>query len=243
MSIDGPAHVDEQVTVQFSDAYDPSPIGPGADFHYAFATDPTALPVRRTRTAVRHPSASFTFSTAGQQTVYGRVIAQDNDYNDYATQFAVYYQPGTLVVVNTDDSGTGSLRDAVDNSSPGSLIVFDSSLRGQTITLTSGELVVDKDLDIEGLGASVLTVARSGDPGTPDFRIFTVAVGCQRPSLDGLTITGGRADRRRRHLQRRHADDHRLHHQRQRLGALHVARARHPASAGTRRRGSPTPAR
>ena len=42
-SNDGPIHVGEAVTVQFSDAYDPSPIGPGADFHYAFATDPAGL--------------------------------------------------------------------------------------------------------------------------------------------------------------------------------------------------------
>src|SRR5262249_22500350 len=46
--------------------------------------------------------------------------------------------------------------------------------------------------EIDGPGASVLTVARSGDPGTPDFRIFTVDAGAQA-TLDGLTITGGRA--------------------------------------------------
>jgi hypothetical protein len=46
--------------------------------------------------------------------------------------------------------------------------------------------------EIDGPGASVLTVARSGDPGTPGFRIFTVDAGAQ-VTLDGLTITAGRA--------------------------------------------------
>ena len=140
-SNNGPIHVGETVTVQFSNANDPSPIDTAAGFHYAFATDPTALAGATYENSGATPYGSFTFSTAGKQTIYGRIIAQDNDYSEYATQFVVYYQPGTLVVVNTNDSGTGSLRDAVDYSSPGSQIVFDSSLQGQTITLTSGELV------------------------------------------------------------------------------------------------------
>ena len=41
------------------------------------------------------------------QTVYGRIIAEDNQYNDYAMGIAVYFQPGTLVVMNTHDGGAG----------------------------------------------------------------------------------------------------------------------------------------
>ena len=47
--------------------------------------------------------------------------------------------------------------------------------------------------EINGPGAASLTVARSSDPGTPDFRIFTVDAGV-KAKLDGLTITGGLAD-------------------------------------------------
>src|SRR5271157_1589305 len=47
--------------------------------------------------------------------------------------------------------------------------------------------------DIEGPGATSLTVARSSAAGTPDFRIFTVDAGTQ-VSLFGLTITGGLAN-------------------------------------------------
>ncbi len=46
-------------------------------------------------------------------------------------------------------------------------------------------------MDIEGPGASSLTVARSSASGTPDFRIFNVDAKAQ---LVGLTITGGLAE-------------------------------------------------
>src|SRR5436189_4376466 len=60
----------------------------------------------------------------------------------------------TLTVLNALDSGAGSLRYAVGHSRDGDTIVFDSGLNGQTITLTSGALVVKNSLDIEGPGAS-----------------------------------------------------------------------------------------
>jgi hypothetical protein len=49
-------------------------------------------------------------------------------------------------------------------------------------------------MDVEGPGASSLTIARSGAPGTPVFRVFTIDGGAQ-VNLAGLTITGGSADR------------------------------------------------
>ena len=59
----------------------------------------------------------------------------------------------TLTVLNALDSGAGSLRDTIKAASSGDTILFDSSLSGQTITLTSGELAITKSLDIEGPGA------------------------------------------------------------------------------------------
>ena len=46
-------------------------------------------------------------------------------------------QATTLVVTNTNDSGAGSLRQAVANAGPGDTITFHASLTGQTITLAS----------------------------------------------------------------------------------------------------------
>ena len=60
--------------------------------------------------------------------------------------------PSTLIVNSAADSGAGSLRAEIAAASSGDTIKFAGSLKGQTITLTSGELALDKSLDIEGLG-------------------------------------------------------------------------------------------
>jgi predicted outer membrane repeat protein len=62
--------------------------------------------------------------------------------------------PSRLTVTNTADSGPGSLRAEIAAAQSGDTIVFDPSLAGQTISLTSGELVINTSLDIEGLGGS-----------------------------------------------------------------------------------------
>jgi hypothetical protein len=48
----------------------------------------------------------------------------------------------TLTVTNALDSGANSLRDAIQHAKDGDMIVFDPSLNGQTITLTSDELAI-----------------------------------------------------------------------------------------------------
>ena len=88
-------------------------------------------------------------------------------------------QAATLTVTSSGDSGAGTLRQAIlDASSLGSdTINFD--LTG-TITLTSGQLFIHKNLTISGPGANVLTVRRSPAGGTPDFRIFSIGSGVPR---------------------------------------------------------------
>jgi hypothetical protein len=90
-----------------------------------------------------------------------------------------------IVVTNTNDSGPGSLRDALAVANDGDTINFDSSLKGQTITLTSGELNVDKDVTISGPGANNLTV-----DGNAQSRVFYVNPGTI-VAISGLTITNG----------------------------------------------------
>src|SRR5262249_6281577 len=59
--------------------------------------------------------------------------------------------PSTLTVLNNLDIGAGSLGAAIAAAHNGDTVVFASSLAGQTITLTSGELVISKSLEIDGL--------------------------------------------------------------------------------------------
>jgi len=102
------------------------------------------------------------------------------------------------LVTNTNDSGAGSLRDAIAIACAGNTITFNiptsdpgynAGTGRYTITLTSGELVINKSLTIQGPGANVLTVQRNSSAGM--FRIFTVTA-TTTAHLRGLTISGGR---------------------------------------------------
>ncbi|MDY6804298.1 MAG: DUF4347 domain-containing protein [Cyanobacteriota bacterium] len=64
-----------------------------------------------------------------------------------------------LTVTNANDSGVGSLREAIASAQSGDTIKFDSSLANQTITLISGQLTVNKDLIIDGGDAAGLTIS------------------------------------------------------------------------------------
>src|SRR5437588_7437908 len=97
----------------------------------------------------------------------------------------------TITVTNINDSGPGSLRDAIAAASDGDMIQFDPALKGQTITLTSGELFINNNLTITGPGPSQLTVKRSTAGGTQAFRIFHILK--HTVTLEGLSIINGRS--------------------------------------------------
>src|SRR6476660_9346049 len=74
----------------------------------------------------------------------------------------------TITVTNTNDSGPGSLRQALADVQNGDTIVFKLS-GAATIPLMSGELVINRNIVINGPGANLLTIARA--QGAPNFRI------------------------------------------------------------------------
>ncbi len=99
----------------------------------------------------------------------------------------------TFSVINTDDSGLGSLRQAIEdaNATAGlDTIEFDEELSGQKIPLISGELQITDDLTINGLGADELTVS-----GNNNSRVFKVDDGNDENqiavNINDLTITEG----------------------------------------------------
>ncbi|MGK7905497.1 MAG: DUF4347 domain-containing protein [Hormoscilla sp.] len=98
-----------------------------------------------------------------------------------------------ITVTNTNDSGAGSLREAIAQARDGETIIFDSSLANRTITLTSGQLeILDKDLIIDGVDAPGLTIS-----GNERFRVIDVqATNWSLKSIDltlrDLTIADGR---------------------------------------------------
>jgi hypothetical protein len=95
-----------------------------------------------------------------------------------------------LTVTNTNDSGAGSLRQAIADAVDGDTIQFSPTLNGQTIGLTSAELAINKNITITGPGADRLAVQRSQNTGIPQFRIFHILPG-HVVLIAGLTISGG----------------------------------------------------
>jgi hypothetical protein len=93
----------------------------------------------------------------------------------------------TLTVTNTDDSGAGSLRQAVLDAASGDTIVFDAALAGGTIVLAS-HINIEKDLTIDGSSLSP-HIKISGDNQYWVFRVpnFTTYV----ITLKGMDIENG----------------------------------------------------
>lgn len=95
--------------------------------------------------------------------------------------------PAVVIVTNTNDSGPGSLRQAILDVEPGGTILFDPGLAGGRIILTSGQLVISQSLTIDASAAVSLTV-----DGNRSSRVFLVAEDTI-VELIALRITGGQA--------------------------------------------------
>lgn len=102
--------------------------------------------------------------------------------------------PQIFTVTNTNDSGPGSLRDAITQAQNGDLINFSSLFNTpQTIDLATALPNITRSITIQGTGANLLTVRRSFTAAT-DFGIFNITnAATTGVAISGMTITGGRA--------------------------------------------------
>ncbi|MEM7312390.1 MAG: choice-of-anchor Q domain-containing protein, partial [Planctomycetota bacterium] len=110
----------------------------------------------------------------------------------------------TFMVTNTNDSGDGSLRSAIQlsNTTPGlDTIQFDAALSDETINLTSGQIQITQVVKIDGQDRNV-TIDASGSDSTPEVadgqgsRVFEITDGAGDESrffaeFRNVTITGG----------------------------------------------------
>ena len=94
----------------------------------------------------------------------------------------IHLRAATIIVSNTNDSGLGSLRQVLAGANDGGTINF--AVTG-TIGLTSGELLVHKNVTISGPGRAALDV-----DGIGRSRIFRTAPG-KTVAISGLTLTDG----------------------------------------------------
>jgi beta-glucanase (GH16 family) len=93
--------------------------------------------------------------------------------------------PTAITVTNSNDSGDGSLRQALEDIAIGGTISMDPSLAGSTILLTSGPLVPAGDVTIDASAAPGLSI----DGGAAD-RVLIVDAGLT-VNLSQLTIANG----------------------------------------------------
>ena len=95
------------------------------------------------------------------------------------------YDLAILTVTTNADSGAGSLRNAISSATSGDTITFNA---GMTVTLTSGQLTLNKNLTIDGdlddNGTADVTIDAAHNSRVLNMTAGTVA-------LDGLVITNG----------------------------------------------------
>ena len=94
-----------------------------------------------------------------------------------------------ISVTNTDDSGPGSLRQAIADANTTvaeDVISFAEGVSG-TITLTSGELSIFNDLIIDGPSSGEVTIS-----GNDASRVFFIETDTD-VAIDDVTVTDGRA--------------------------------------------------
>jgi hypothetical protein len=101
---------------------------------------------------------------------------------------AVEFQAGPLVT-SINDSGAGSLRVAAGYSTNNATITFAPNLSGQTILLTSGQIVLSKNVTIDG-SALANPVQINGNSNSAVFIVNSDVTA----TLNSLTITNGYND-------------------------------------------------
>ncbi len=92
------------------------------------------------------------------------------------------------VVTSTLDSGPNTLRQAVTNAANGDVITFQFGL--PPVVLTTGSIIINKNLTIRGNGAANTSITRSGGSAVPTFSVFVVNGGFTL-TMDMVTVSGG----------------------------------------------------
>ncbi|AWV98729.1 choice-of-anchor Q domain-containing protein [Arcticibacterium luteifluviistationis] len=103
---------------------------------------------------------------AGNTRMYNNRI----DIGAFELQSVPVFEP--LLVINTNDYGCGSLRLAVENAAAGDTIRFDNIIDGDTIKLTTGQILLDKNLFIMGNDTNKTII-----DGQANSRIFEISSG------------------------------------------------------------------
>jgi uncharacterized repeat protein (TIGR01451 family) len=157
-----------------------------------FCTNPSLqLTNGQTFTLVVHVQSETQVGTVYSNKATVSTTSSDaNSENDESTASTKVVTCFTSLAVTTNaDSGPGSLRQAIVNICSGGTIGFDMNQVISPISLSSGQITIDKNLTIQGPGANLLTVQNAAAASTTS-RVFNVNSGVTA-TISGLTISGG----------------------------------------------------
>ncbi|WP_375513917.1 DUF4347 domain-containing protein [uncultured Nostoc sp.] len=158
----------------------------GATFTQALLVNSPAID------AGKNSLVSTGVTTDQRGTRFNRIFNGVVDIGAYEVQPPITPPPvnnNTFVVTNTNDSGSGSLRQAILNANAtvgADTITFAGVFTDATpdiITLTSGKLTITNDITILGTGASNLIVS-----GNNSSSVFEISGSGTDASIDGLKI-------------------------------------------------------
>jgi CSLREA domain-containing protein len=132
---------------------------------------------------------TLTLTSAGaNRTITATYVGDANSIGSSDTES--HTACGSTLVTSTADTGAGSLRQVIADACDATKITFDTAgafATPQTITLTSGEIVIGKNLTIQAPTTAANKVTISGNNAS---RVFNIGSGSV-VSLLNLTLTGG----------------------------------------------------
>jgi predicted outer membrane repeat protein len=155
----------------------------GPDTTYGYTVIAAESPV----TGASDTPVSKSITGLAPNTLYHFRVEADNSlgtsYSADQTFSTACFSPA--IVTNTNDNGAGSLRQAIHDVCTGGTVNFDSSLAGQTITLSTGRLDMDRNMSIVGLAPDPMTISGNHAQG-----VFMIGEDVTA-TLDSLVISEG----------------------------------------------------
>ncbi|MDH3847017.1 MAG: right-handed parallel beta-helix repeat-containing protein, partial [Gammaproteobacteria bacterium] len=116
---------------------------------------------------------------------YGFELAQGGSLLLDEVRLKIPPPPLEITVTNLNDSGAGSLRQALADIASGGVVTFDPVLAGGTIGLTSGQLLAGRNVTVDASAAPGLVVS-----GSNISRVLTVAAGVT-VTMNDLVVADG----------------------------------------------------
>jgi cadherin-like protein/Big-like domain-containing protein/Calx-beta domain-containing protein len=176
-----PSTPGQSVTVQWTTTVN----SPGAGTPTGNVTVTVSGGAETCSAAVAAGQCSLVLNATGLRTITA-TYAGDTNFNT-SSDTEDHTVCGSSLVTTTADSGAGSLRQIIADACDNSTITFDSAgafATPQTITLTTGEILIDKNLTINA-GTSQITLS-----GGSTSRVFNINA-AKTVGIVGLSFTGG----------------------------------------------------